>query len=241
MPRTTSTPSAIEQDVHEESQYARGKLGEKIRTADGRIYRYAKNGGTALAPGKLTVAADIVANHANIAVAAAAGVGDTSVTVTLGATATTAGQYDEGFMVVNDADGEGIAYKIRSTPAADASGSCTIELEDPIKVALTTSSEVTLHYNKYDNVVISAADQADAPVGVPNIAVTANYYFWVQTGGICSVLADEAITAGLAVTTGSSVAGAVEGKDGAGEPEVGVAIQAGVDTEYRAVELTLDS
>lgn len=241
MPRTTSFPSAAEQDVHSESQYARAKLGEKIVTADGRVYRYAKAGGTALAAGKLTVAAEVVPNHVNMAVAAAATVGATQVTVTLGATAATANQYAEGFLIINDADGEGIAYKVASHPAASSGASLVVTLEDPIKVALTTSSEASLFKNKYDGLVISATDQADAPVGVSNIAVTANYYFWVQTGGIAAVLADETIAVGSAVVCGSSTAGAVETADTDDViQQVGVAIQAGVDTEYRAVELTLD-
>lgn len=240
MPKTTGYAQTVEQDVHVTSENPRAKLGEKVRTADGRIYRYAKAGATALDPGKLTVAATPVANHQNIAVAAAAAVGDTSVTVTLGATAATAGQYAEGYMVVNDADGEGIAYKVSTNAAADGSESCVVTLEDPIKVALTTSSEVSLVYNVYDNVVISAVDQADVVVGVPNVSVAANYYFWAQTGGPCAILADEVIAQGAAATIGSSTAGSVETLDAVAEPIVGHAIVAAVDTEYRAVNLCLD-
>lgn len=240
MPKTTSFTSAVEQDVHVISSIPRAKLGEKTVTADGRVYRYAKAGAVDLAPGKLVVAATAVANHENIAVASAAAVGDTQITVTLGATLATANQYSEGFMVVNDAAGEGIAYKIKSHPAANASASLVVTLEDPIKVALTTSSEVSLMKNLYDGLVISVTDQADAAVGIPNVTVTASYYFWVQTGGVCSALADEALTAGVALTTGTGVAGAVEALDAAGEQEIGVALQAGVDTEYRLIELTLD-
>lgn len=241
MPKTTSLVQAVEQDVHTISDVPRANLGDKAITADGRVYRYAKAAGTALAPGKLCVAATPVANHENITVAAAVAVGETTVTATLGATAATAGDYDGGYMVVNDADGEGIAYQIKHSSAADSGGVITIELEDTVRVALTTSSQVSLQKNLYKDVVISAADQADCAVGVPNVDVTANYYFWLQTGGTCSVLADEAITQGLAVTIGSSVVGAVEGLDGAGEQQVGIAITAGVDTEYRAVRLTLDN
>lgn len=241
MPKTTGYAQAVEQDVHTTSSVARAKLGDKVQTADGRTYRYAKNAGTALDAGKLVVAATQVADNENIAVAAAADVNATEVTVTLGATAATANDYAEGYLVVNDAAGEGIAYKIKGHGAADASSSLVIELEDAIKVALTTSSQVSLVKNFYDSVVISATDQADMPIGVPNVAVAANEYFWVQTGGLCAVLADEAVSAGAELTIGTGVAGAVEAADLIAEPTVGIAHTALVDTEYRSVRLTLDT
>lgn len=241
MPITTGTVQAVEQDVHTTSAIPRAKLGDKVHTADGRVYRYSKNAGTALDAGKLTVASTLVANHTNIAVESAADVGATQITVTLGATAATANQYSEGYVVVNDAAGEGIAYKIADHGAAASAGDLVINLEDPIRVALTTSSEVALTKNIYDSVVISAADQADLAVGVPNVAVAADEYFWAQTGGTCAVLADEAVTAGQSVTIGSSTAGSVEAADLVGEQVVGVSISALVDAEYRPVRLTMDS
>jgi hypothetical protein len=143
-------------------------------------------------------------------------------------------------LVINDAAGEGIAYAIKGHPAADSGASLTVELEDPIAVALTTSSEATLIANRFAGVVISAVDQADTPAGVPNVAIAAGEYGWLQTGGLCSVLADEILTVGKECTIGSSVTGALELQDAVAEPVVAVAIQAGVDTEYRAVELVLD-
>ena len=52
---------------------------------------------------------------------------------------------------------------------------------------------------------------------------------------------DEAVTNGTIVTIGTSVAGAVEAQDAAGEPIVGVVDgTAGVDTEYQQVYLKID-
>lgn len=227
-------------DILETSDTQAHPLGALGITKDGRKYRYARAGATALDPGKLTVNSTIVANHENIAVAAAAAVGAKSVTVTLGATAATADQYKDGYLVINDAAGEGVAYLIKGHPAADSAASLTVELDQPLAVALTTSSEATLIANKFADVVISAADQADTPAGVPNVAIAATEFGWLQTGGVCSVLADETLTVGKECTIGSSVTGAVELQDAVAEPVVGIAIQAGVDTEYRAVDLTLD-
>lgn len=228
------------EDVRSTSTVKEQDLGTLGQTPDGRLYRYAKAGAADLAPGKLAVAATQVADHANISVAAAASVGDKEVTVTLGSTEATLDQYEDGFLVVNDAAGEGVAYRIRANQAGDAAANIKVFLDEEVKVALTTSSEVSLVKNPWADVVISATDQADLPVGVPNVTVGDTEYGWVQTAGVCPTLADEAITAGLAVTIGTGVAGAVEAVDAAGEPQVGVAHQAGVDTEYRSVFLTID-
>lgn len=214
-----------------------GTLG---MTTDGRFFRYAKAGATALDPGKLCVAATQVTDDENIAVAAAAAVGATQVTVTLGSSAVTANQYANGYLVVNDAAGEGTAYLISGHPAASAAASLVVTLKESVRVALTTSSQVTLAKNLWQDIVISATDQADKAVGVPNVAIAASEYGWVQTKGMCAVLADEAVTAGLALTIGTGVAGAVEAADLVGEQIVGTAYTALVDTEYRSAVLSID-
>lgn len=226
-------------DVHSTSTSALHPLGTLGFTSDGRKYRYGGAGGADLDPGKLVVAATQAANHENMACAAAA-IGATSVTVTLGATAATANQYAGGYLVINDVTGEGIAYLVSGHPAADSAGSLTVSLAEPITVALDANSQASLVLNPYKSTVISATDQADMPIGVPNVTIASGSYGWIQSCGVAAVWADETVTAGRAVTIGTGTAGQVETLDGAGEPQVGIALQAAVDTEYRAVYLTID-
>jgi hypothetical protein len=214
-------------------------LGTLAIMADGRKFRYAKAGAAALAMGKIQQGPAIVANHQNIAVAAAAAIGAEQVTVTLGATAATADQYKEGYLIVNDATGEGQTLKIKSHPAADSSGSLVIKLEDAVKVALTTSSEVCLIPNPWNGVIIYPTTSTLAPAGVAPFAVAAGKYCWLQTGGPCSALADGAIAVMSGIAVPAAVAGAVKIM-AATLSQVGYALQAGVDTEYRAVHLTID-
>ena len=227
------------QEVYKQSSVKRAPLGSK-GVIGRRIFRYGKAGAANLAHGKLVVNADLVANHTNIVVQAAAVVGAKTVKATLGATAATEDQYAGGTLVVNDAAGEGYGYRIKGNSAADSAGVITVFLADGLVVALTTSSEVTLKLSTFAGLVISATDQADQAVGVPRIDVTAAYYAWFQTGGECPVLADEAVTKGLALTIGTGTAGAVEALDAAGEHQIGVASEALVDTEYRSVFLQLE-
>lgn len=214
-------------------------LGVAGITADGRMYRYSLAGASNLAPGKLTVNADVDSNVVNKTVAASAAIGATSVVVDVAGTVVQ-NAYAGGYLTVNDATGEGISYLVTGNGGRTGAGEITVYLQEPLEVALTVDvSEYTLTVNPYSGLVISATDQADLPTGVPNVTITAAYYGWVQTGGTCAVLWDEAVTKGLALTIGTGTAGAVEALDAAGEPQLGIASMAGVDTEYQPAMLTL--
>lgn len=218
-------------------------VGAKGVSPDGRTFRYAKAAATNIATGKLCVAADVTANHEDIAFAVAGAVGDQSINVTLGATAVAANEYDGGYVVIIDDTGEGHTHLITSHPASDGSEAVDIYIKPGLEEATTTSTTVTLVRNPYTNVVISATDQADIPLGVTPIAATASNYFWLQTGGIASCLSDESTAAGDVCTIGTGTAGAVEAADAANEPVVGI-IPAGVaaeDGEHNPIYLTLDN
>lgn len=215
-------------------------LGQLAPAQSGnRFYRYALAGASTLAPGKLAVNADVNSDAVNKTIAASAVVGATSLTVDVSGTIV-ADVYAGGFLTINDATGEGINYLVRGNTGRTGAGEITVFLQDALAVAVTVDvSEYTLKVNDYASIVISATDQADLPVGVPNVSITNAYYGWVQVSGPCSVLWDEAVAKGLALTIGTGVAGAVEALDAAGEPQIGVASMAGVDTEYQEAFLQM--
>lgn len=239
----TQRLSLTAQDTRKTNSNKLHRLGSVGETADGRVYRYARAGASNLVAGNLQVNADLVANHTNRTVAATVAAGATTVSVNYGATAATADQYADGFLTVNDATGEGIQYGVRGNVANAGSLAGNVYLfdDEPLLVGLTVSvSEVTLKKNPWADTVLSATDQADLPVGVPNSAVTAAYYYWAQVGGECSVLADAStMTKGVELTISAATAGAVGLKDAAGEAKVGVASEALVSTENRAAYLTM--
>lgn len=239
MSQLSSDIQVIPQQLFSSSATQMTELGARAVSPDGRVFRYVKAGGTALVPGKLQQASAIVANHQNIAVAAAAAIGATSVTVTLGATAATANQYSGGVLIVNDATGEGHTYKIKSHPAAEASASLVVTLEDAIVVALTTSSEISLIANLYSGVIVNPTTPTASPVGVAIYPVAASEFGWIQTKGIVSCLNDGGTAVGLAVAPSQATAGAV--KTGATTLDsVGRAYQAATSTEYNAIFIALD-
>lgn len=239
MSQLTCDLQSIGQSLFSSSSDQAHQLGTKAVSPDGRVFRYVKAGAVALVPGKLQQGPAIVANHQNIAVAVAASAGATSVTVTLGATAATADQYANGFLVINDVAGEGHTYKIKSHPAASSSASLTLTLEDPIVVALTTSSEACLIANQYNGVVVAPTTPTGPDVGVAIYPVGVSEFGWIQTRGAVSCLSDGTPAAGSMLSRSNAVAGAVE-TGVLAQGFVGNALQAGVDTEYRAIYLQLD-
>ncbi len=215
-------------------------LGTKAQDRNGRIYRYARAASVALDPGKIVVNADSDTDGTNKTVARTYAAGALEVIVDAGG-AVAADAFADGSFTVNDATGEGVTCAVSGNTATTGAAEMTVYLKEPVPVALTIDvSEATLQKSPWDSVVISIADQADMCVGVPNVAVAADAYFWAQTRGTCAVLWDEAVTKGQALTIGSSTVGSVEAQDAAGEPQIGIAQMAGVDTEYQPAFLCID-
>ena len=214
----------------------KGVLGE-------RVFYYAKApSGSAITRGLLHVAADIVANHQNLATATNSLVSGSRVAldVTLGATAATASQYADGYLVVTDAGGEGQTFRVKDHGAIASAGTGDFDLYDEIETASDASTTVSLFKNLFDSPQVSNVDQADTVVGVPVATIAAGEYGWVQTSGPCAVLFDEAVAGiGDQLTIGSLTAGSVEAADAANEPIVGYTLSAGVDTEYQLVDLRI--
>lgn len=238
-------PKVVEQDFRDINVNKQLRVGTYRETVDGRGYRYTLAGASNIDPGKLNVAATVDSNATNKAVTAASAAGSKEVAFTAGGSLT-ANKYADGYCTVNDATGEGITYLVNSHNGGTA---IVVKLEDPIKVALVSAdSEVSLTQNPWSGAVISVTDQADMPIGVSNVSLTAAYYGWLQTKGVCAVWADAAFAAGATVTTGTGTAGQVQAvaltegtpNTGAAQPEIGYALVAGVDTEYREVYLTID-
>lgn len=236
---TGTGPQVVAQGLYEESSTALHALGELVHSNDGRAFRYCKAGATALAPGKLQQSSAQDTGDHNLAIAAAA-IGATQI-VTTSTVTVTENQYANGFALIADDTGEGYMYKISGHAAATAAV-VTLNLVDPIIVALTTATTIDLVKNPYDSVILNPTTITSSPAGVAVKAVTAAYYGWLQVSGPCSVLADGALTVGTDVVASDNVAGAVE-ITADGTPEilsvVGTAMIAATDTEYGMVNLRL--
>lgn len=239
----TTTGLVIKQGIFAEAASENHKVGTRMQLADGRVFYYAKAGGS-MAAGKLSISVPPTANHTNQTGSGVAGAANAkSLTMNVGATAVTANQYAEGWVCVNDASGEGFMYKIKSHPACSASSTVTLTLYDPINTLLVAStSELTLIQNPFMDVTQSATEES-IPAGIPSIAITDNYYFWLQTWGYAMCLRGD--TAGLgSILRPDSTAGEVCGQTATNDiqitmPLVGISAVAGVDGEYYPILLQI--
>lgn len=204
----TGFPQSYGQPLFESSTTAVTNVGDIARTADGREFRYCRAGASDLVAGNVIQAPAELTNHHDLAPAAAA-IGATSITVTLGNTAVTADQYSGGLAVIDATPGLGYSYLIKSHPAADASATLALELWDPIVVALTTSSDVTLSPNPYNGVIQAPASTlTGAVVGVATYIISDTEYGWIQTKGPCGVLLAGTVAVGAVAISPSGTAGA---------------------------------
>jgi hypothetical protein len=142
---------------------------------------------------------------------------------------------------VNDNTGQGINYLIAGHAAHAGSGTLVVKLAEPIKVALATTTEVTLVANPYSAVIVNPGAIAHRELGVNNVSITNAYYGWLQSGGDCAVLSDGAVTKGVECIASDATAGAVEIRvDATVVPAVGFALETSVTTEYSQFCLTID-
>ena len=235
------------QGIYTESSTARYPIGEKLELADGRVFRYGYTAAAINAAELVSqdLSATAVIETDDIVIAAASGfdpgAGSTQFQITLASV--TENQYAGAMLQIandgGDGTGEGIQYRIKSNSATDAttSGKVDIYLFDPIKVALTTASDIAIVGNLWYNVRGAIGTTDYVVSGVTPIAFTANYYGWLQTAGIALVASDGAIAIGSSLTLSDSDVGHVQLEDAYTEPRIGYSLWASDDNGHVGVLL----
>ena len=237
-----------------ETSAQRHKLGTRMELPDGRIFYYAKNSSAAITnAGKIVDGIAAVAAHdMDLTATAAQSAGDATISIEVPTTDLTKDQYKDGYLICNDGPGQGEVYRIKSHPAHDASDDNTVIMtlddEDGIVTALTTSSLFGLVYNPYTNVKIIDGDgtMTTGPLGVTCMPVTASYYCWIQTSGVASVLSGAAVAVvgdAIGVSQASGESGAFDLWDVSSEEDtrpIGHAMGIpSVDTDNQIVMLAI--
>lgn len=190
------------------------------------------------------------------------------VTATLASTGVLPNEYAGGYLMVSTGTGLGQYLKIASHPGLTAgSADVVFTLENPDgqnMTALDTTSTVSLFRNKYgsvnggtaststvnystNGVIICPTTITGTIVGLSTYAIPASTssfasYGLIQTHGPCAALNHSGTTIGLNVgnaVQNTPVAGAVETYAAASNILVGYASQAGTDTHYNEIFLTL--
>lgn len=241
MSQLTGATQIVPQDLYTSSSTAQAVVGQLAFTPDGRGFRYVKNGGTAMVPGKIyQSAAEDTTNWENLTVTATSA-DATSVTTTSTVTLT-ANAMAGGYLVVTSATtGAGQISRIKSHPAATAAV-VTFTLEDPLKIATTGTVKIDVLPNPHSGVVVAPTTATGMIVGAAVHAVAANEYGWIQTHGIAPALAQGAITVGdNVVPANTTTAGAAAvAADATIDSTIGYAPTGIATTEYGMVFLTID-
>jgi len=221
------------------------RLGEKYEDGFGRVWRYCQAGATALAPALMTCAEappsgvfEIVQTGYTTAI------GDTSIRVL----ATTGsglvnGDLIDGWLIVNKVTGLGHAYAIANNTWISGDTVMHVELYDPIRVATTATSEITMRKNLYKKVIVNATTPTGLATGVPNITIPISYYGWLQRKGPCAMTVDTGETLTIGCMCGGPATAAVAGAVGVcavTEPYYGQVITVGAADETALIDLQLE-
>lgn len=225
-------------------------LGTKMMLEDGRTFRYALAGATALFAGDLQQAEAPTGNHDELAYNTNPAVGDTSMSITNGSSEIAADDFLEGWAVTNNTNSTtsaldaGYMYRLATHVLVAASAAGTFNFYGSVDVvaAFATGGEVALIRSPYAQIIINPTDQTALTCGVAAARITAAQYGWVQTRGPCAVLTNGTLLLGHSVVPGATTAGSVdtEPTGGGDEPAIGMVMEAGVSTEWSTVFLTLE-
>ena len=234
-------------------------LGQIMMLPDGRIFRHARAGGTALEAGVVVSATAGLAGDGNVAasglIASATTTlnkaGDTDVYVATSLTAFTLDQFADGYMNVQGPAASsyiGSVYRVKGNAAAasvQAGGDLKITLEkgdglqEDFKAGTTF---VSLRKSPYTNNIVAASIKTI--VGTTPIAVSANFYYWCQNKGVASVQTSATtVTDGAPVAISKAEAGSVTlfvAVSGATQHLIGQALETVTAADAALIDINID-
>ena len=212
MPSANSIIYSSEHPLYETSLTQREAVGTKW-VLGGRVFVYASMyDTTAIGAHKLAQQCPPVANHVTETgtLTGTTTVGSKRVTITLGATAAYAGEYNNGYLKIESATtGVGEMMKLKGHAAVASAGVLTSDLYDPWVVATSGTTTWSLVHEKWASVVIQPTTITAPAAGVTLCAwaaatSTAPNFGWLQTAGIASCLMDTtAVVAGSGLIVGA--------------------------------------
>lgn len=186
------------QDIYTQSATQNFAIGTLLKYPSlGTKFRYTKNGAVALVKALMcqNAALDDTYLVDQIQTALTQSVGDNEILVLITTGVTLAEDaLTDGIMLVNKSTGMGDAYTILASKVGSTDTELRVLLRSPLRTALAATSELTFVKHKNRDVIVYPTTVTGIAVGVPLIAVTINYYCWLQTGGPCPILCDSSST-----------------------------------------------
>jgi hypothetical protein len=221
------------QDIFTENVAQQYALGTLLVYNDGRKYRYAKNGGTALVKNLMNSAEDqdakLVAETQTTS-GANVDVGDVEIVVDITTGISLAeNELVGGTVFVESSTAIGDDYQIIASKL-DASDDTLLRLRlrNPIRTDWSATTVITIMKSPWMEVDVFPTTAVNRAVGVNKIAVTASYFCWLQTGGPCALVVDNGDT------TVKGEPGGAPGTTGAAG-EIGVVANDGTDQVWGTI------
>lgn len=190
------------QKVLETNTVKLGELGERAVTPDGRQWRYVK-ANEALSLGH---ALTRIANSDVDTVSSSNDDAGNTTRITEGSAGWTVGQFENAYGLVDAGTGEGQFFKVE-TNSAD-----TLQLyaDYALSTALDVSDSDIVLVRAYLAEKAAVTTLHQVPLGVAQVAFSANDFGWVLERGPGSVVAGEALTANELCTPGDDTEGEVK-------------------------------
>ncbi len=197
-------------DIYSSSAEKTNALGQRGEDKYGRKFRYVRAGAVDLVVDNVIQSVARDTQFTGLAVPAAVAIGATTLTLTNGTTTTTTDQFKDGFAVVSESTGIGQIFSISGNTIATSGAALTVTLNEKVRVALSTSSKVTLWASLYGAVIVSPTTRTGKTVGGCVFPIVASQYGWIQTGGPGAALSDATVAAvGEGLSPSTSTAGCV--------------------------------
>jgi hypothetical protein len=221
-------------------------VGSYVMGTNGKGFRLALAGASALVKGNLLQEAAEDTTYENMAIGTAGAVGDRFLQVTNGTATITSQQFEGGSIQVYTAGTVAIGdeYTITSvTGTLTTGGALKVWLDRPLRYAYTTSAKVNMKRSPWSGVIQApASTQTGMAVGVAIYEIPLATYGWVQTHGMCNVLSDGSTFAvGSDVGTPSGTAGCITVfAAGTTHQRVGVVRQAAASAHGISMFLQID-
>jgi len=231
------------QGIYEQSSSQKYRLGTPlIYGSDGRKFRYAKNGGVALAKALMTQTMVLDArlvDEIQTGKTQAVGAWEITILITTGITLAE-DDLQDAFLLVNKATGMGDVYKILASKVGSTDTQLTLLLDSPLRTALDATSEITIVKNKYREVIIYPTTVTGRATGVPLIAVDISYFCWLQTGGCAPILADSSTALALGAEVGVGASNGTCDIRATTKDKWGTVARVPESSECALIDLTLD-
>ena len=216
---------AIELDITKTSSTPQFDVGFGFTRADGNKYRYVQYGNTVVAGNVCVSSSDtgLVADTDNAVIEPAAAIavaGESILPGKIGSryveftkASIVKNQLAGGYFVTTDGTGIGYTYRIKGNTATGdpASGNLRVELYEPLKVTLTSTTDVAMVGSRWAAIEQSIIAVNYAVCGIACAGGSDGKYGWVCTHGVSAVTTDAGVPTAIgqqlavSTTTGGTV------------------------------------